>query len=260
MKILYIAELVGKAGVYCFKKLINELKKETEADFVIVCADGATGAGGLGMNHAGYLQKLGANVITLGDFCFYKKDLTENIDKTRNILRPANLSKHSPGKGEGVFKTKRGERIAAAVLLGQSSFSRIHAENPIDALEILLTRLKKETPFIIMDFHAQATAEKQTLFAAASGHCTAVIGSHCRVQTADARISGGTALITDAGRTGSALSCGGNDARLRINQYISGIPDWTKEAWDYPQLQGVLIEANATGEAAAITTICRNVG
>ena len=259
MKILYVAELVGKAGIFCFKKLISALKTETEADFVIVCADAATGAGGLGMNHAGYLQKLGANVITLGDLCFYKKDLTENLGKFQNILRPANLLLHSPGRGFGIYKTKSGEKVAVAVLLGQSNFGRIHAESPIDALYSLLERLKKDTPFIIVDFHAQATAEKQTLFAAADGRCTAVIGSHCRVQTADARITpGGTALQTDAGRTGSALSCGGSDVRSRIDQYLSGIPDWTKDAWYCPQLQGVLIEATPNGTAASITPICRN--
>ena len=74
MKILYAAELVGKAGVYAFKKALNELKSRCPWDFLIVCADGATGGNGLGRNHAAYIHKLGANVITLGECCFHKKD------------------------------------------------------------------------------------------------------------------------------------------------------------------------------------------
>ncbi|MDR0998513.1 MAG: YmdB family metallophosphoesterase, partial [Treponema sp.] len=81
MKILYIAELVGKAGLYSFKKGLAELKKSVSFDFVIVCADGATGGNGLGRNHAAYIRKLGADVLTTGECCFYKKDLTENLEK-----------------------------------------------------------------------------------------------------------------------------------------------------------------------------------
>ncbi|MDR1104941.1 MAG: YmdB family metallophosphoesterase, partial [Treponema sp.] len=95
-----------------------------------------------------------------------------------------------------------------------------------------------------------------TLFYAADGLCSAVIGSHTRVQTADERIlKGGTAVITDAGRTGSSLSVGGCDAAGRIGGYISGIPDWTREAWAEPELQGVLIDIGGNGRALSIERI-----
>ena len=143
--------------------------------------------------------------------------------------------------------------MAVAVLLGQSGFGRVHGNNPFSGLPALLERLRQETPYVIIDFHALATAEKQTFFAMANGGCSAVIGSHTRVQTADERIlSGGTAVITDAGRTGSSESVGGCDRESRIKEYISGIPGWTKEAWEKPVFQGLFFELAESGKALSV--------
>ncbi|MDR3145221.1 MAG: YmdB family metallophosphoesterase [Treponema sp.] len=255
MKILYIAEIVGKAGVYAFKKGLPELRQRKPFDFLIACADGATGGNGLGRNHAAYLRKLGANVLTTGECCFYKKDLTENLAKLPYVLRPENLNVEAPGIGSRIYKVGN-EKVAVTVLLGQNGFSRIHGNSPYAALPSLLERLKQETPHVIVDFHAEATAEKKTLFVAADGRCSAVIGSHTRVQTTDEAIfPGGTAVISDAGRTGSAESVGGTDTESRIKEYLSGIPDWTREAWARPELQGVFIELDPRGRALSIERI-----
>ena len=260
MKILYIAEIVGKAGVYALKKCLPELKKEKKPDFIIACADGATGGNGLGRNHAAYIRKLGVNVLTTGECCFYKKDLTENIAKIPYVLRPDNFNSEAPGIGSRTYyaggDTKTGPKVAVAVLLGQSGFGRIHGNNPFSGLPALLERLRQETPYVVIDFHALATAEKQTFFAMANGACSAVIGSHTRVQTADERIlSGGTAIITDAGRTGSTESVWGCDRDSRIKEYLSGIPDWTKETWEKPALQGLFFELPETGKAVSVERI-----
>ena len=257
MKILYIAEITGKAGIHAVKHCLSAAKKEHGVSFVIACADGATGGNGLGRNHAAYLHKLGVDVLTLGECCFYKKDLVENLAKTPWVLRPENLNAQAPGLGARVYRTGAGgEKIAVAVLLGQSGFSRLHGENPFARLPILLERLKQETPFVVVDFHAAATAEKHTLFALAEGRASAVIGSHTRVQTADAAVlSSGVAVITDAGRTGSAESVGGADIESRVREYLTGIPDWTKDAWQKPELQGVVIELDRTGKALSIKTV-----
>ena len=260
MRVLYIAEIVGKAGVYALKKCLPELKREKRPDFVIACGDGATGGNGLGRNHAAYIRKLGVDVITTGECCFYKKDLTENISKLPYVLRPDNLNAEAPGYGSRVYHVSGGTgpkmKVAVAVLLGQSSFGRVHGNNPYASLPSLLERLRRETPYVIVDFHAQATAEKQTLFAMAGGNCSAVIGSHTRVQTADERIlGGGTAVITDAGRTGSLESVGGCDTESRIQEYLSSIPNWTKEAWEQPGLQGLFFELEAGGKAVLVERI-----
>jgi metallophosphoesterase (TIGR00282 family) len=261
MRIFYAAEIVGKAGVYAFKKGLPALRQRLlEAgsggiDFIIACADGATGGNGLGRNHAAYLRKLGANVLTTGECCFYKKDLTENLGKLPYVIRPENLNIEAPGIGARIFKAGN-EKIAVTVLLGQSGFGRIHGNNPYSMLPSLLERLRRETPYVIVDFHAEATAEKKTLFALAAGRCSAVIGSHTRVQTADeAVLPGGTAVICDAGRTGSADSAGGTETESRIREYMTGIPGWTKEAFAKPELQGVLLELDASGKALSIERI-----
>jgi metallophosphoesterase (TIGR00282 family) len=270
MKILYIAEIVGKAGIYALKKCLPEIKREKKPDLIIANADGATGGNGLGRNHAAYIRKIGVQVITTGECCFYKKDLTENFGKINYILRPDNLNIEAPGNGSRIFYTgqdsslpqiqaqnqKKNQKIAVVVILGQSGFGRIHGNNPFSGLPALLERLRLESTHVIIDFHAQATAEKQTFFIMADGLCSAVIGSHTRVQTADERIlKGGTAVITDAGRTGSIDSVGGNDKESRIQEYRTGIPDWTREALDRPELQGVFIETSENGKAISIERI-----
>jgi metallophosphoesterase (TIGR00282 family) len=255
MKVLYVAEIIGKTGIYAFKKALPELKRRYPWDFLIMCADGTTGGNGLGRNHAAYLHKLGANVLTTGECCFYKKDLTENIEKLPYVLRPDNLNPDAPGFGSRLYKLGD-KKIAVAVLLGQNGFGRLHSNSPFTHLPVLLERLRQETPYVIIDFHAQASAEKKTLFFAADGHCSALIGSHTRVQTADESIlPGGTAVISDAGRTGSRESVGGCEIASRIQEYLSGIPNWTKDAWDQPALQGVYIDIGADGKARSIERI-----
>jgi metallophosphoesterase (TIGR00282 family) len=255
LKVLYIAEIVGKAGVYALKMALGDLKKQKKADFVIAGADGVTGGNGLGRNHAGYLHKMGINVLTTGECCFYKRDLVENLGKIPYVLRPENLNPQAPGIGARVYSVGPA-KIAVAVLLGQSGFTRLHGENPYARLPALLERLGRETPYSIVDFHAEATAEKSALFALADGACSAVIGSHNRVQTADETVlPGGTAVITDAGRTGSRNSVGGTEIAGRIQEYLSGIPDWTREAWEQPEIQGVCLNIDSRGKSLSIERI-----
>jgi metallophosphoesterase (TIGR00282 family) len=254
LTIAYIAEIVGKAGVYSFKKGLAELKKQKNIDFVIACADGATGGAGLGRNHAGYLRKLGADVLTTGDCCFFKKDMVEQFGKLPYVLRAYNLGSSAPGYGLRTFNVEN-KKITVLVLLGQSGFDRIHADNPFTQIPVMLEKLNQETPFVIIDFHSSTTAEKNIMFQAAKGKCSAVIGSHFKVQTADEAIYDGTACITDAGRTGSIHSVGGLDAETQIARFRSGIPEWPKDAWDKPEMQGVVIDLNDDGKAVSIERI-----
>jgi len=255
VRVLYVAEIVGKAGIHAFKKALPDLRRSHPWDFLVACADGATGGTGLGRNHAAYLRKLGADVLTTGECCFFKKDLTENLEKLPYVLRPDNLNPEAPGFGARVYKAG-GRKIAVAALLGQSGFGRLHAGSPFVHLPALLERLRRETPYVIIDFHAQASAEKKALFFLADGRCSAVIGSHTKVQTADECVlPGGTAVISDAGRTGSFESVGGCEIAPRVQEYLSGIPDWTRDAWAKPALQGAYIDIDGNGNARSITRI-----
>jgi metallophosphoesterase (TIGR00282 family) len=250
MTLFYAAEIVGKAGIAAFRKGITTLRKKYEIDFIVANADGATAGGGLGRTDAAYLHKHGANAITLGDFSFYKKDLTQNLDKIPFVIRPYNLVADAPGRGSRIFHLADGMQVAVVQLLGQVGFSKLHAENPYQIALPMLEKLRRETPYVLLDFHALATAEKKTLFALVDGHCSAAIGSHTRVQTTDAAIlPKGTACITDAGRTGSQLSVGGLLPEIAVREYQTGIPAWQKEAEAETALQGLLVGIDRDGQA-----------
>lgn len=252
---MYIGEIVGKAGIWCVKNVLPELKKTEKPDLVIANGDGATGSYGLGKQHAGYLRKMGIDIITGGECIFYKKDLVEGFDTTPYVLRPYNYPGESPGRGWRLVQAGK-VQVAVVSMLGRAGFNRVHSENPFTALPIISDRLHKETPYIIVDFHASATAEKQAFFYHADGKVSVVIGSHGRVQTSDETILPlGCGIITDAGRTGSQDSVGGTDPAVKIQEYLTRIPDWSHDAWERPVFQGVLIDLDDNGKTVSIRRI-----
>lgn len=260
MRVLYISEIVGKAGIWCVKNALPLLKQTEKPDLILANADGATGNSGLGRQHAGYLRKMGIDAITGGDCIFFKKDLVEGFDATQFVVRPANLPPESPGRGWRFAQAGK-EKVAVVSMLGRVGFNRIHSENPFTALQSLVDRLHQETPYVIVDFHAGATAEKQAFFFHADGKVSAVIGSHGRVPTADETIlPHGTGVITDAGRTGSMDSVGGTDSSVKIREYLSRVPEWSRDAWARPALQGVIIDLDKSGKTVSIRRIRSECG
>jgi metallophosphoesterase (TIGR00282 family) len=259
IRILYVAEIVGKAGVFTVKKLLGDARRELGADFVIGNADSATGGAGLGRQHAVYLRKLGLEAITTGECCYYKRDIVEHMPKAPYLLRPANYPYGNPGRGYKVFTcgTAKGPvKVAVVQLLGQAGFPRVHLANPYQAIVDLSRKLKEETPVVVLDFHAATTAEKQTMARHAGALVSAVIGSHTKAQTADACVvRGGAAYITDAGRTGSLMSVGGLDPATRIGEYLSGISAWAKDGKDGLELQGCILEIGEDGKALSMESL-----
>ncbi len=268
MRILYIAEIVSKAGLYCVKKKLPELRKEKNIDFVIANGDGVTSGYGIGRNHAVYLRKLGVDVITGGDQMFFKKDIVENFDHTGYLLRAANLPPDAPGRGWKHFSLDRPKedplarelppiRIGVLSLIGQSGFHRMHGSNPFTFLTNISEKMRKQSNIIIVDFHALTTAEKQTMFFHADGQVTALIGSGQRVQTGDAQVlPNGTAVICDAGRTGSIDSVSGFDPKAEIRNFLTQVPERSQDGWARPQLQGVVLEIDeAAGWVLSIEAI-----
>ena len=187
MNIFYIAGITGKAGVWAVKKNIAELKRRYQPDFIIANADMATGAGGLGKQHAGYLRKMGIDCITGGDCIFQKKDLVENLPQMPFVLRPCNLPEHGPGSGYRYFIARSGEKLAVISLLGRVGRHRLLADNPFTLMQALLPHIATETPFIVVDFSSIATAEKQTMAFFLAGKVSALIGSGTGAAAADER-------------------------------------------------------------------------
>ncbi len=256
MKILYIAEITGKAGVWLVKTKLHDLKQKYSPDFVIANGNSATGSGGLGKQHAGYLKKLGIDCITAGDLAFQKKDLVDVLDNTFYVLRPVNLPYTSPGRGYKFAYSTKNEKLAIISLLGRIGSHKIMSENPYIEAEKLVAKLQNETDFIFIDFSSFATAEKQALAFMLDGKVSAVIGSGTRVQTADERIlQKGTAYITDAGRTGSLNSVGGYAVKEKLQEYISCLPDFGRDTWERPVIQGLFLEIGAQGKAVKIERV-----
>ena len=258
MRILFIGEILRKAGVYTVKSLLPDLQNKLKLDFVIANGDGATGGFGIGKNHSIYLRKLGVDVITGGDQIYFKKDMVPHIESAYYLLRPANYPPATPGRGWRYYNLSGDKRVAVISMLGQSGFDRVHASNPYTYLPELASRARKETPYVIMDFHATTTAEKYTMFFHADGDLSAIVGTGTRIQTADATIMPrGTAVIGDAGRTGSRDSVAGLDPGPEIRKFLTGVPERSSDTWVNLELQGVLLELDDNGKATAITPLQR---
>jgi len=250
--IVFLGEIVGKTGIFTIKSVMPEIQRRFNPDFVLANADSATGGAGLGVQHAVYLRKLGVDCIAMGKASYYKPDMTEFYPKAGWVLRPANLPERDPGRGWRTLQ-KNGKKIAVIDLLGQSGFSRVHADNPFLAIDQLSNYLRRETACIIVDFHAATTAEKLSLARHADGKVSAIIGTGGKVPTADARIlPKGTAAITDAGRTGSILSVGGFDPDSKVREFLTGVPSWSKDASAQPEAQGVCVCVDEGGIATSI--------
>jgi 2',3'-cyclic-nucleotide 2'-phosphodiesterase len=202
-----------------------------------------------------FLHKLGVNIITTGEKTYYKIDMVEHIAKNTHILRPANYPNGNPGRGYRISEIKN-LKVAFITLLGNSEFPKTHLANPYIAINTLLEKLKSETPLVFLQFHAATTAEKVTMAYHVEGRATAMIGTHTKVLTADARIlPKGTAMITDTGRCGSTLSVGGFDPTIEIARHISQIPSRSMDAWAGIELQGAIVECGEDGKALTIETI-----
>ncbi len=255
LRILALGEIVGKPGLFAVKNGLKQLREKTHVDLVIANGEGVTGGFGIGKSHAVYLHKLGVDVITTGEKTFYKKDMVGHIGKAPYIIRPANYPPSVPGRG-WTMKIVGDQTVAVINLLGQSDFTRVHLGNPFLLLPMIIERIQRDTRIIILQFHAATTAEKQTMFFHAEGKVSAVIGTHNKAITADARVfPNGTAVITDNGRCGSSMSVGGLEPSVEIGKFLTQIPERSQETWEELELQGVLIEIGDDGKAASIETI-----
>lgn len=255
IRILFLGEIVGRPGMYAVKQGLKTLRETHRVDYVVANGEGATGGFGIGKNHALQLQKNGIDLITTGEKTYFKIDMAEHIEKNARILRPANYPSGNPGRGYR-FVDIGETKVAFITLLGNSDFPHTHLANPYIGVNLLLEKIRIQTPCICVQFHASTTAEKATMAYHLDGRATAMIGTHAKVLTADARILAGcTAMITDNGRCGSTMSVGGFDPQVEIERFLTQIPSRSNESWDALELQGVIVETDPSGKALAIETI-----
>ena len=242
MKILCIGDLVGNLGLQMLKKELANIQEAENIDFTIV--NGENVASGMGMTKRDYneLCKLNIDVITMGNHTWGKMDIFSFINEN-NIIRPANYSKGVPGHGYSIIE-KNDKKIAVINLIGRTDMP-VQSENPFLCVDKIINKIKDEVDIIVVDFHAEATAEKIAMGYYLDGRVNAIFGTHTHVQTADEKIlSGGTAYITDIGMTGPSDSVIGMDKQVSIKRFVTSLPERYRVAEGDSILNGIVVEIN----------------
>jgi metallophosphoesterase (TIGR00282 family) len=225
------------------QRLLPDLREELDVDFCIV--NGENVADGLGITPqlAEKILASGADVVTLGNHAWRRKEVIPYLAETDRVIRPANLSRHTPGRGLTIV-----DGVAVINVLGQLFLAPPHG--PWEVIDELVAEARRATPVIVVDFHGEATSEKVAMAAYLDGKVTAVLGTHTHIQTNDARVlPGGTAAITDAGMTGPHDSVIGVVTELAVEQMRTGVPIRFRTATGGVRLEGVLISCGADGRA-----------
>lgn len=242
MKILAVGDIVGENGLNKLKELLPNLKQRERIDFVIV--NGENVAGGMGITEKLFKQILfaGADVVTLGNHTWSKKDIFNFIDDEK-ILRPANYPKDVVGKGINIYKCKN-KKIAVINLIGRTNMG-VLSENPFIVADEIINKIKEKADIIVLDFHAEATAEKIAMAQYLDGRVNIIFGTHTHVQTADECVlPKGTAYITDIGMTGPINSVIGMDKKASIKRFVTTLPEKYKIAEGESKFNGCIFELN----------------
>ena len=254
MKILAVGDIVGLNGLNKLKEILPNLKQREKIDFVIV--NGENVAGGMGITEKDFKQILfaGADVVTLGNHTRSKKDVFNIIDDEK-LLRPANYPKDVVGKGYNIYKYKN-KKIAVINLIGRTNMG-VLSENPFLKADEIIEKIKDKVDFIVVDFHAEATAEKIAFANYVDGRATIVYGTHTQVQPADEFVlPNGTAYITDIGMTGPINSVIGMDKKASIKRFVTTLPEKYKIAEGESKFNSCLFELDdETGRIEKITRI-----
>ena len=241
--------MFGAPGRRAVETRLPSLREELNADFCIVNGENAAAGRGITAKLADKLLASGADVVTLGNWTWGQQGFAPYLAGTDRVLRPANLSPRTPGKGIAVH-----DGVAVINLLGV--FSLTPFESPFLAADRLVEEALSQTPVVVVDFHAEATSEKVALARYLDGRVTAVLGTHTHVQTNDARVlAGGTAAITDAGMTGPHDSVIGSVDQGAIKRFVTGLPTRLEPATGDVRLEGALVACGADGRATACTAI-----
>lgn len=242
MKILAVGDLVGESGVKKLKDELPKIRAKENIDFVIVNAENSAGGMGITTKIFNDLLNMKIDCITMGNHTWGKKDIFSFIDNPK-LLRPANYSKGVVGKGMGIYNCN-GKKIAVINLIGRTDMN-ILSENPFTVANDLVNSIADKADIIIIDFHAEATAEKIAMAMYLDGKITALYGTHTHVQTADETIlKNGTAYITDIGMTGPKNSVIGMDPAASIKRFVTSLPERYKLADGECILNGCVFEIN----------------
>lgn len=255
MRVLFVADVIGSPGRKVAHGLVRLVRRQTRADAVVL--NGENSAGGFGITPETFREfmELGVDVVTTGNHVWDKKEVLPLLDRETRLLRPANYPPGNPGRGIVVVEVG-GARLAVANLQGRIFMAPI--DDPFRAADQLLDSLAGEADAVVVDFHAEATSEKQAFARYLDGRVAAVVGTHTHVQTADERIlPGGTATITDLGLTGGLDGVIGMKYEISLHrQLLQTRGERMQPADGDLHLQGAVVELDpSTGLARSIDRI-----
>jgi len=225
MRLLFLGDVVGRAGRKAVLEALPRLRDRYRLDFVIVNAENAAGGFGITETIFEELLEAGADAVTLGNHAFDQREALVFIERQPKLVRPLNLPKGTPGRGSALIRGQSGAEVLVVNALGRVFMSEMDC--PFRAIDSEITGLQlgRDADAIFVDFHAEATSEKQSLAFFLDGRVSVVVGTHTHAPTADERIlPGGTAFISDAGMCGDYHSVLGMQAAEPVSRFLTRIP------------------------------------
>ena len=259
MKILFLGDVVGRAGRQAVLEHLPRLREAWKLDFVVVNGENATGGMGLSAEHAKAMLGAGADVLTLGDHAFDQRDMLSYCEQEPRIIRPLNYAKGAPGTGARMFADARGRKVLVAQVLGQVFMKRAF-DDPFGTIETALKPypLGGQAQAVIVDVHCEATSEKMAMGQFLDGRASMVVGTHTHVPTGDAMIlPKGTAYQTDGGMCGDYHSVIGMEKAEPLRRFVTGMAKGRfSPAMGPVTLSGLYVETDdATGRAVRVAMV-----
>jgi hypothetical protein len=255
LRILFIADVVGAPGRRALAERLRGLRDEHEIDVCIVNGENAADGIGITPRLADELLGIGIDAITLGNHAFRRTEIGPYLEGSERVVRPANTSRATPGRGLTVVTAANGVDVGVINVLG--SLFLHPATSMFEMIDELVEEALARTPVVFVDVHAEATSEKAALGRYLDGRVTAVVGTHTHVQTSDATVlPKGTAFMTDAGMTGPHDSVIGVEAELAIRRMRTGLPVRFETAQGGVRIEGAVVTCDpASGKSSSIAAL-----
>jgi metallophosphoesterase (TIGR00282 family) len=256
MRILLIGDIVGRPGRKIVAAAVPRLIEQEQLDLVIANGENAAAGSGITPDHFRELVAAGVDCVTLGDHIFKRREIYQVLESAPNIVKPANFPSRAPGKDSMIVHSRSGVPVAVFSLLGRVFMRPVDC--PFSAAERVLLKLPPEVKVRVVDFHAEATSDKQVMGRLLDGRVSAVLGTHTHVATADEQIfPGGTAFQCDVGMTGPHESILGRRIEAVTETTLTFRPTQFEVASGDVRLHGTVVEVDpATGKARSIKRIC----
>jgi len=257
IRVLFLGDIVGSPGLRAVVTMLPGIIRDVGSDLVVINGENAADGFGLTEEQATQVFGVGCDVITTGNHVWQQSSFTDALERQERILRPANYPPGVPGHGVCVVEAK-GVKVAVMNLQGRLRMPI--TDCPFRKAKELLRKVKQEVAFSLIDFHAEATEEKEALAYYLDGEVAALVGTHTHVQTADERIlPKGTAYLTDLGACAPRNSVIGFDGDISVQRVLTHIPIRNEVPNQPADINGFIVDVEiANGRAVAVERLLRH--